>query len=146
MNLSGGVLAVLVWLTVVGPGAAEAQRARIDAGVVVGESVGPARVFRAIPYAAPPLGPLRWAPPAPAPRWSGARLAVAPAPACPQKINPAGAPNVAGATNLPSYDARNFARDGVIVVAMNYRLGPLGFFAHPALTKAAAASQPLNSY
>src|SRR5450432_3183797 len=104
MNLSGGVLAVLVWLTVVGPGAAEAQRARIDAGVVVGESVGPARVFRAIPYAAPPLGPLRWAPPALAPRWSGARLAVAPAPACPQKISPAGAPNLGGYNGPVSED------------------------------------------
>src|SRR5260370_984719 len=42
-----------------------------------------------------------------------------------------GGGNIAGASNLPSYDAVNFARDGVIVVAMNYRLGTLGFFAHP---------------
>jgi para-nitrobenzyl esterase len=57
-----------------------------------------------------------------------------------------GGGNVAGATNLPSYDAANFARDGVVLVAMNYRLGPLGFFAHPALTAEAGKAQPLVSY
>jgi para-nitrobenzyl esterase len=183
MNFSGGAIGVLVWLTPVGQVAADPPRAKIETGVVAGEVVGRAEVFRGIPYAAPPLGPLRWAPPAPALRWSGARPAIAPGPACLQKIIPGGAPNlggyngplsedcltldvtaprgarrapvmvwifgggnVAGATDLPSYDARNFARDGVIVVAMNYRLGPLGFFAHPALTKAAPAGQPLYNY
>ena len=33
------------------------------------------------------------------------------------------------------YDGQNFARDGVVLVAINYRLGPLGYFAHPALGK-----------
>ena len=40
------------------------------------------------------------------------------------------------------YDGQNFARDGVVLVAINYRLGPLGYFAHPALTKAAGAKAP----
>jgi para-nitrobenzyl esterase len=57
-----------------------------------------------------------------------------------------GGGNIAGATNVPSYDAAGFARDGVVLVAMNYRLGPLGFFAHPALTAEASKNQPLVSY
>ena len=162
--------------------ATDTPTARIDSGVVSGLEAGPAVVFHAIPYAAPPIGPLRWAPPAPAPSWTDTRPARTPGPACPQKVvhgemnlggydgptsedcltldvtapkGARGAPvmvwiygggNIAGASNLPSYDAVNFARDGVVVVAMNYRLGLLGFFAHPALTAAAAKDQPLADY
>ena len=39
-----------------------------------------------------------------------------------------------GADSQPLYDGTNLARRGVIVVGMNYRMGPLGFLAHPALT------------
>ncbi len=38
---------------------------------------GPARAFLGIPYAAPPIGPLRWKPPAPAGKWTGVRDATA---------------------------------------------------------------------
>jgi para-nitrobenzyl esterase len=42
---------------------------------------------------------------------------------------------VAGASSLPVYDGRRLAELGnVVVVTLNYRLGPLGFMAHPALT------------
>ena len=51
-----------------------------------------------------------------------------------------------GAGHLGSYDGSAFARDGVIVVTINYRLGSLGMFAHPALTKAAAPTDPLGNY
>jgi para-nitrobenzyl esterase len=57
-----------------------------------------------------------------------------------------GGGNIAGSPDLASTDARNFARDGVVLVAMNYRLGPLGFFAHPALTAEASAHAPLANY
>jgi para-nitrobenzyl esterase len=159
-----------------------APKVRVDGGQVVGAARGPAVVFRAIPYAAPPLGALRWKPPAAVAAWTGDRPATDPGPACPQKVSPTepniggykgptsedcltldvtaprdarkapvmvwiyGGGNVAGAANLPSYDATGFARDGVVLVAMNYRLGPLGFFAHPALTAEAPKSQPLVSY
>ncbi len=167
--------------------AEEAPRTRVDSGWITGAHTGPAEVFRAVPFAAAPVGPLRWKPPAPARAWTGDRPATAPGPACPQPVTPGspnlggyfgptsedcltldvtapgvapkrgakgwpvmvwvfGGGNVSGATNLPSYDAVNFARDGVIVVAMNYRLGALGFFAHPALTAEAPATQPLGSY
>jgi len=41
-------------------------------------------LFRGIPFAAPPVGPLRWRPPAPAATWSGIRDARTSAPSCPQ--------------------------------------------------------------
>ena len=44
------------------------------------------------------------------------------------------------------YDGSHFARDGVVLVAINYRLGALGYFAHPALTKAAKPGEPVANY
>jgi len=51
-----------------------------------------------------------------------------------------------GSGSSPIYDGAAFARDGVILVSLNYRLGALGFFAHPALTRAAAPDEPLANY
>ena len=50
-----------------------------------------------------------------------------------------------GAAGVPLYDGANLARRGVVLVSMNYRLGLLGFFAHPALTKADPGA-PLGNY
>jgi len=172
------------------PAAAAPPSVKVEGGQIVGKAVGPAAVFRSIPYAAPPVGPLRWKPPAPVVAWKGPRAADTPGPACMQMV-PEGRPNgggylgpvsedcltldvtapaglgmggktggkgapvlvwipgggnVFGAANVPSYDAVGFARDGVIVVTMNYRLGALGFFAHPALTAEAPKSQGLVNY
>ena len=44
------------------------------------------------------------------------------------------------------FDGTAFARDGVVLVTINYRLGLFGFFAHPALTAEATADQPLGDY
>lgn len=57
-----------------------------------------------------------------------------------------GGGHVAGAGSLPFYDGSSFARDGVVLVTVNYRLGLFGYFAHPALTKAASPDAPLGSY
>ena len=158
-------------------------KARIETGVLVGRQSGPVRSFKAIPYAAPPLGPLRWAPPAPARAWAGERDAGADGPACLQPVNADGRPNgggyagptsedcltldvwapaqahkapvmvwiygggnLYGADSIAPNDGRAFARDGVVLVSMNYRLGALGFFAHPALTETAGLAEPLASY
>jgi len=62
--------------------AAKADQARIESGVLEGEKAGPIHSFHGIPFAAPPVGPLRWRPPQPAATWVGARDATRPAPAC----------------------------------------------------------------
>jgi len=167
------------------PALAAPVSVKIETGVLTGDAADKALVFRNIPFAAPPVGELRWAPPQRAPAWAGERDAVKPGPSCPQPMRPDGRPN-AGAANGPTsedclqlnvfappiagksaakapvmvwlhggahrygagwiYDGSNFARDGVVLVAINYRLGPLGYFAHPALTKAAGPDAPLANY
>ncbi len=49
---------------------------KVDTGTIAGKTEGPVRAFLGIPYAAPPVGELRWKPPAPATKWSGVREAV----------------------------------------------------------------------
>lgn len=56
-----------------------------------------------------------------------------------------GGGNQQGAGSIPYYDGASFARDGVVLITINYRLGPLGFFAHPALTKASGGA-PVGDY
>jgi para-nitrobenzyl esterase len=51
---------------------------------------------------------------------------------------------VGGGTSIPTYDGSAFTRQGIVVVSANYRLGRLGFFAHPALV--AAAEDPVGNY
>ena len=57
---------------------------RTEAGLVEGVAESDLAVFRGIPFAAPPVGDLRWRAPAPAIPWDGVRRAEAFAPACPQ--------------------------------------------------------------
>jgi len=59
-----------------------------DRGTVAGMYSGDARAFLGIPYAAPPIGALRWRPPQPAARWSGVRQATQPGSACAQTGSP----------------------------------------------------------
>jgi len=164
-------------------GAAQAQAptVRIDTGPLVGVTEGPANVFRDIPYAAAPVGDLRWAPPQPAKAWSAPRPAAEAGPSCPQPMNADGSPNSGGANGPTSedclqlnvfapkgakgapvmvwihggghrtgagwvYGGQNFARDGVVAVTINYRLGALGYFAHPAIDAAARPGDPVGNY
>jgi para-nitrobenzyl esterase len=59
-------------------------------GAVRGKTTGGMREFLGIPYAAAPVGPLRWRPPRPAARWRGIRQATSFAPHCPQPATPFG--------------------------------------------------------
>jgi para-nitrobenzyl esterase len=65
---------------------------RIDGGRVRGVAVAGGHVFRALPYAAPPTGRLRWRAPQPPEEWRGVHDATAFAPSCPQKIVFTGGP------------------------------------------------------
>ena len=68
------------------PAAAQvAVTVEVPGGTVAGVTADDALVFRGIPYAAPPLGQLRWRPPVPVLPWQGLRDASRPAPACLQK-------------------------------------------------------------
>ncbi len=163
------------------PARAVTPMVAIDSGSLAGRRVGGVEVFKGIPYAAPPVGPLRWEPPVRPASWTGTRDASDFSPACPQWVR---RPNAArGARRRQSedclylnvwtfaaahkapvmvwihgggfrsgsgsqifYDGGDFANDGVILVTINYRLGPLGFFAHPALTAADQADAPLGNY
>ena len=71
-------LAVGVMLAVplAGFGATTAPQVKTDSGMVEGKEDGAVRAFLGIPYAAPPVGDLRWKPPLPAARWSGVRKAT----------------------------------------------------------------------
>jgi para-nitrobenzyl esterase len=164
-------------LSLISAGAAGAAPARVEIaqGVLVGDLTDGIASFRGIPFAAPPVGDLRWTPPQPAPNWSGERPAVEYSASCVQRtfagfggpkpsedclyLNvqaPAGAKGapvmvwIHGGSNTggsgPMYDSPAFARDGIVMVTLNYRLGPLGFFAHPVIDKAAPADGPLADY
>ncbi len=56
--------------------AATADTARVDGGIVKGAASGGVAVFKGIPFAAPPVGDLRWRPPQPAAAWTGVRQAT----------------------------------------------------------------------
>ncbi|MER7759736.1 carboxylesterase family protein [Streptomyces sp. NPDC097619] len=136
-------------------------RGRFEAGVAV---------FRGIPYAAAPFGPLRFAAPAPPEPWDGVREALAFGPTPPKNPYPKpfsellpdpvlpgedcltlnvwtpdpapsarlpvmvwihGGALTRGSSAVPVYDGRAFARDGVVLVSLNYRLGVEGYGVFP---------------
>src|SRR3954462_15194922 len=158
-------------------------RATVAQGVLPGPTDNGVSVFRGVPFAAPPVGDLRWAPPRPPERWgSKPREAKTFGAACTQTLRSSGsgqwtseymspeAPGVsedclflniwtpaalAGSARPPAnlpvlfwiygggfnegsgavavYNGANLARKGLIVVNVNYRVGSLGFMAHPGL-------------
>jgi para-nitrobenzyl esterase len=134
-------------------------------GLVRGTTTGNTREFLGIPYAAPPVGNLRWRAPQPAARWPGVREATSFAPHCPQPGSPFGvastsedclylnvyAPAGGHLGNRPvmvwihggalvtgesdDYNPAGLVRNGAVVVTINYRLGALGFLADSALAR-----------
>ena len=168
-----GILATLV------AAAALAKPVQLDSGLVQGEVVeGTAvQVFRGIPYAAAPVGDLRWREPAAPAAWEGIRSATEFSNICHQ------GPALAAMTGEPlptrsedclylnvwsgavgretkqpvmvwihgggltlgwghqqGYDGTHLASQGVVLVSINYRLGALGFLAHPLLNEEAGVS------
>lgn len=144
---------------------------------------GAINIYKGIPYAAPPVGDLRWKAPQPAQPWEGVLECTAFG-ASPMQGDPVpfsmwskeyliedepisedaltlnvwtGAKSAedklpvvvwiygggfsSGGTNVPIYNGESFAREGVVFVSLNYRVGVFGFFAHPELT----AESPNNA-
>jgi para-nitrobenzyl esterase len=149
--------------TITGRTTARADVVRTDLGLVRGEVSSDHRRFSTIPYAAPPVGALRFRAPQPAAAWSGVRDTTGSPAACPQSTPVVGTllpsqedcltldvytPPV-GRTGLPvmvwfygggyvlgatGSDPMPLIRTGrVIVVEVNYRLGPFGFLSLPGL-------------
>lgn len=147
--------------------AASPPQVAIDTGRVEGTADDGLHVFKGIPYAAPPVGELRWRAPQPVAKWSGVRQATAYGHDSPQKLSldqsedclylnvwapadAAGRPYpvmvwihgggfIQGSGRL---NGETLAKRGVVLVSINYRLGRLGSFAHPALLKQVPEGEP----
>ncbi|RZK41044.1 MAG: carboxylesterase family protein [Pedobacter sp.] len=128
------------------------------------------RVFRGIPYAAPPVGNLRWKLPQPVDEWDGIRPAIdfsarpvqksgilyefrsetmdedclylniwtsakSDKERLPVYVFIHGGSFIHGDGSQPAYDGESMAKEGVVYVSINYRLGVFGFMSHPELSK-----------
>lgn len=151
--------------------AADPTAIRTDAGMVSGTTGRDALIsgYKGIPFAAPPVGALRWRPPQPPEHWDGVRVADRFSPACAQPPTPRSQTRLAmsedclylnvwsgaassnakrpvmvwifgggfmlGSASNPAFDGEALARKGIVVVTLNYRVGPFGFLATPELSR-----------
>lgn len=139
---------------------------KLSSGPITGAHESGLRVFKGIPYAAPPVGNLRWRPPQDVASWTEVRTCKDFSRACsqpggsdPDKFSEDclylnvwtqakkrgeklpvmvwihGGGFTFGSASFPEYSGANLAKKGVVVVTLNYRLGPMGYLVHPALNK-----------
>lgn len=155
------LLAALMLVELAAP-AQESPTVTVTGGKIQGSALGGGgTVFKGIPFAAPPVGDLRWREPLPVKPWPAVRDATKFGERCmqngmgvsedclylnvwtpewPSKSSKPvmlwihGGGNFAGASSDAVFDGENLARHGVVLVSANYRLGVFGFFAHPELT------------
>ncbi|WP_207421355.1 carboxylesterase/lipase family protein [Desertivirga brevis] len=137
---------------------------KVDGGMVQGTKENGLEVFKGIPFAAPPVNELRWKAPQPVVKWDGVKQATKFAPSPYQAGNPpagksedclylnvwtpAKSPKEKlpvlvwiygggfsfGSTAEPVCTGEHLATKGVVVVSIAYRVGKLGFLAHPELS------------
>jgi len=137
---------------------------KIEDGLLQGKFENGLTVYLGVPFAAPPVGNLRWSPPQPVAKWEGVRKATKFGSSPIQGSNagpgmsedclylnvwtPAKSENDRipvlvwiyggafnfGSTSDPIYNGANLAKKGVVLVSIAYRVGLLGFFSHPELS------------
>ncbi len=168
-TVAGAAIAI-----VLATGAAQAQALPVmtTSGYVQGSPADANGVtsFKGIPYAAPPVGPLRWRAPEPAPQWAGVLPAFDYGHSCLAAYQPDASqsedcltvnvwtpalkPDVPkpvmvyiygggfefGTSASPTLDGSRLATHDVVVVTLNYRLGVLGFLAAPQLDQESGTS------
>jgi para-nitrobenzyl esterase len=83
LRWAASLLAVAA-LAVAAPATAQIAQARVTGGTVAGTVDGGLSMFKGIPFAAPPVGDLRWKAPQPVKPWSGTRQTTAFGPGCMQ--------------------------------------------------------------
>lgn len=157
-------LSLLLALGVAALGLAQAPApVATETGLVQGVAEKDLTVYKGIPFAAPPVGDLRWRAPQPAVKWEGVRVAdkfgpdpyqgdgkgavsedclylniwtpaKSPADKIPVLVWIYGGGFSFGSTSTPVHNGEHLARKGVVLVSINYRVGPLGFLAHPELS------------
>lgn len=163
-------LCLLLGLLAAGCRPAAAQVVQIDSGSVRGKAWNGSLLFRGIPFAQPPLGPLRWKPPQPLRPWKGVRASVDAPPSCIQGdqgwnhtdfLNQSEdcltldvrTPKLGGKLPVLVWIHGGSNRYGgpndiilsdlgksVVIVGVRYRLGIFGFLSHPSLTREQGAS------
>ncbi len=173
MRIHGAVCALTILMSTISLQAAD--QVRVAGGLLEGTagSQPGIRAFLGVPFAVPPVGPLRWKAPEPAAKWTGVRKADqfgnrcmqtnpfadmvfhgaesedclylniwTPAKAATERLPVMvwihGGGYTSGSGDEPRHDGTVLAGKGVIVVTINYRLGVLGFLAHPELTAESA--------
>ncbi|MCC2975669.1 carboxylesterase family protein [Sphingomonas sp. PL-96] len=171
LKLTAG--AALTCLAAMAAAAAPPTEVAVETGLVRGATENGVTSWKGIPFAASPVGALRWRAPQPASKWTGVKDASSYGPDCMQEpfpsdaaplgvkpgedclfLNvwaPEGAPRgrklpvmvwiygggfVNGGSSPPTYSGANLAREGVLFVSFNYRVGRFGTFAHPQLVRA----------
>ncbi len=164
MKISILCSAMLVMLACAPVCAQQPAPVKVEAGVIQGTWEDGLTVYRGIPFAAPPVGDLRWRPPQPAAKWDGVRQATkfasgpiqawgspagksedclylniwTPARSATDRIPVLvwiyGGGFNGGSTAEPVYSGEKLAGKGVVLVSIAYRVGQLGFMAHPELS------------
>jgi para-nitrobenzyl esterase len=142
----------------------QSGQVKVEGGWIQGTVEEDLMVFKGIPFAAPPVGELRWRAPQPVEKWDSIRKATEFAPAPVQGGNPPsgksedclylniwtpaksakerlpvmvwihGGGFSFGSTAEPVYSGEKLAGKGVVLVSIAYRVGQLGFLAHPELS------------
>jgi len=171
MKIKAFIVAIITVFSAAIAVAQQPATIKVEEGLLQGIYENGLTVYKGIPFAAPPVGELRWRAPQPPSKWEGIKQAVKFAPAPMQGGNPPsgksedclylnvwtpaksakekipvlvwiyGGGFSFGSTSEPGYSGEKLAQKGVVLVSIAYRVGQLGFLTHPELS----AESPYHS-